>query len=182
MTASSRYLASWFLDFPDFVRDQPSGGSCLVGLCFDGMRFSLVCAPSAHFCGSSQPFSLSLAQSWQSHSWSCWWSGCCRGWRNRADVLTRSATVVALCFRSRHRVAALFMDLGSADRWYHAGSCHRVWGDILIAARLVWYFLAVLNILLTSSFRWLMRCPVSVLFGWLVCVFSRVYGDSETRC
>ena len=128
------WLATWFLVFSNFVSNRPSGGSWLVGLCFAGMRFSLVSASCAQLCGCLHPWSLSALHSWQSHSWFCWWSGYCWGWRIRADILTRSATVEALCFLSRQRALALFMDIRSADRWYHASNCSSILGDILIVA------------------------------------------------
>jgi hypothetical protein len=56
-------LANLFLYFHDLVNDSPSGGSCFIGLCFGGMRLSLVQALSAHLCGFLQPRSLSLVHS-----------------------------------------------------------------------------------------------------------------------
>ena len=53
-----------FLSFHVLVRDIPSGGSCLIGLCFGGMRFSLVRASAAHLCGFLHPADLSLLHSW----------------------------------------------------------------------------------------------------------------------
>ena len=43
-------FALLFLSFCVLVRDIPSGGSCVVGLCFGGMRFSLIRASAAHLC------------------------------------------------------------------------------------------------------------------------------------
>ena len=57
-------LAGSFLSFRDFIRDILSGGSCFVGLCFGGMRFSLVQASSAHLCRFLQPITISLMHSW----------------------------------------------------------------------------------------------------------------------
>ena len=57
-------LALSFLSFCVLVRDIPSSGSCLVGLCFGGMRFSLTRASAAHLCGFSHPVDLSFLHSW----------------------------------------------------------------------------------------------------------------------
>ena len=57
-------LAVSFLSFHVLVRDIPSGGSCFVGLCFGGMRFSLVRASVAHLYGLLHPMLQSFAHSW----------------------------------------------------------------------------------------------------------------------
>jgi len=44
MISSFSCLALSFRSFLDLVRDRPSGGSCVIGLCLGGMRFSLVSA------------------------------------------------------------------------------------------------------------------------------------------
>ena len=56
-------LALSFLCFRDLVRDIPSGGSCLVGLCLGGIRFSLVRASLVHLCGFLHPSVLSSEHS-----------------------------------------------------------------------------------------------------------------------
>ena len=116
-------LAHSFHCFRVLVRDSPSGGSCLVGLCLGGMRSSLVRASMAHLCGLLHPRARSFMHSWHAQFLflQCVW--CWAGWRRRADVLTRSVTLATWCFSSRHFAVALFMGFRSAERWYHAGSC-----------------------------------------------------------
>ncbi len=58
-----------------------------------------------------------------------------------------SATVKVQCFSIRHLTAVVLIALGSALRWYHAGSWALSWGVSLIAVRLVLNFLATLIIL-----------------------------------
>ena len=62
ITFSLFCLAEWFLDFPDFVRDRPSRGSCFVGSCFGGIRIKRVSASVAQPFGFIQPRALSLRQ------------------------------------------------------------------------------------------------------------------------
>ena len=191
----SRCLAIWFLSFPDFVRDSPSGGSCFVGLCLGGIRFSLVSASSAHSWGFRHPCSLSRVHSGHSHSGFLWCVGCCRGCLRRADVFTRSATFVMLCFFIKHFARLLFSERGSAVRWYHAGSWARICGVILIAARFVLYFLAVSSIRLMSSFRFCALGPLrgtfhdcrkglslAGLIEWAGAVASTIWSVIVTHC
>jgi len=118
-------LALSFLSFRDLVRDIPSGGSCFVRLCLGGMRFILVSASFAHFCGLRHPRILSVAHSQHLHFFFFWWVGCWVGWRIRADVLSRSATLEMLCFWRRHFIALPARGFCSVERWYHTGNCAR---------------------------------------------------------
>ena len=118
-------LALSFLSFLVLVRDSPSGGSCFVGLCLGGMRFSLVRASVAHLCRFLHPRFLSLVHSQHVQFRFFWWVGCWARWQRHADVLIRSATFVTSCFFRRHFAVALVMGFFLAERWYHAGSCAR---------------------------------------------------------
>ena len=109
-------LALSFLCFCDLVRDIPSGGSCFVGLCLGGMRFSLVRASFVHLCGFPHPRILSSEHSWHAQFRFFRWVGCWAGWRMRADVFNRSATWATLCCWSRHFAVVLAIGFCLADR------------------------------------------------------------------
>ena len=157
-------FASRFLCLPDFVRDSLSGRPCLMGLYLGCIRSIQVSASVTQLCGFQHPISLSFVQSWHMQAmlgrWSGYWVGC----HTCAVILTKSATILTLCFHSRHFALELFRGRFSVATWYQAGSCARMYEVILIMVSLVLYFFAILSILLTSLFSLSAFGPLSENF------------------
>jgi len=110
------YLALSFLCFRDLIRDIPSGGSCVVGLCLGGMRFSLVRASFVHLYGFPHPRILLSEHSWHVQFRFFWWVGCWAGWYMCADVFNRSTTLAMLYCWSRHFAVVLAIGFCLVDR------------------------------------------------------------------
>src|SRR6266404_5388611 len=68
--------------------------------------------------------------------------------------------VLAWCFLRRHLAADDVSGIVSASGWYQAGGISCTWGDSLMAARLVLYFLATRSILMMSSPSSFVRLPL----------------------
>jgi hypothetical protein len=93
-----------------------------VGLSFGGIRSILFFASLAHAFGSRQLQDLSAWQRlhWQYMEFLCGSSGL--GVHSLVEDFISSATEQVQCFLIKHFAAFVFNALGSALRWYHAGS------------------------------------------------------------
>jgi hypothetical protein len=144
--------AASFLAFLLGVSDRLSLISIVNGLYFGARSLRRVSASMAQAWGFLQPLSLSQAHLAHMHTWDGSW----REFRVRSLIFLvsfiRSATDFALCLFSMHFILTFVSGRGAAPGWYHAGSLARTPGDILIAARFVWYFFATLSILLMFGF------------------------------
>lgn len=147
-------LASWFLSFLCGDRERLSWWFLASrGFILGAIRCMRDRASAAQAWGFLQPLARSWEQSVQGH---CTLGMCGKigaGVRKRADVETRSATVVVACFLRRHLAVDVVRGRVVACGWYHAGIWALRWGDIQMAARFVPCFLAALSILAMSLFR-----------------------------
>lgn len=121
-------LMSRFLCLPDFVRDSPLGRPCLMGLYLGCIRSIQVSASVTQLYGFQHPISLLFVQSWHMQAMLGWWSRYWVGCHTCAVILTKSTTILTLCFRSRHFALELFRGRFSVVIWYQAGSCARMYG------------------------------------------------------
>jgi len=128
-----------------------------------------------HACGLSQP----LALSWEQALHVQVSAGMCDPSHHLSSRLltsfTNSATVLMLCFLSRHWDVVFVIGWDFANGWYHKGSFMHSSRERCIAVRFVLYFLAVLSILRLCS-------PKVAVWGPLVGGFQDYVLRSHCTC